>query len=150
VTPIRIAALVLAAVVVGTPAAASEGVMRATLRLDGVTFTPELALDGDARARGLMHRKRAPKDGMLFVFPGPTTGAFWMKNTRVPLRIVFFDSYGKRVRALTMKPCRIDPCRLYEPNRRYRYALELAVTDRRPANRLGPRAELNRLARRAS
>ena len=32
---------------------------------------------------------------MLFVFPRATTGGFWMKNTLVPLTIVFFDSSGK-------------------------------------------------------
>jgi uncharacterized membrane protein (UPF0127 family) len=150
VTLARLAALLVAAVVVGTPAGASDGVTRATLKLDGVAFTPELALDGEARGTGLMRRKRAPKDGMLFVFPGPTNGGFWMKNTLVPLRIVFFNSHGIRVRALTMKPCRRDPCPVYDPNRRYRFALELAATDRRPANRLGPRAALARLTSRAS
>jgi hypothetical protein len=87
---------------------------------------------------------------MLFVFPEPSSGGFWMKNTLVPLRIVFFDRHGKRVRALTMKPCRRDPCPLYDPGRRYRFALELAASDRRPAKRLGPPAQLYRLARRAS
>ena len=41
-----------------------------------------------------MFRRRAPADGMLFVFPEPTSSGFWMKNTLVPLSIVFFDSRG--------------------------------------------------------
>jgi uncharacterized membrane protein (UPF0127 family) len=158
VTRIRLAALVVVAAAVlvvgallaGTLAGSSDAVTRATLTVNGDTFRPELALDGDARARGLMHRRRAPKDGMLFVFPGPSTGGFWMKNTLVPLRIVFFDSHGVRVRAFTMKPCRKEPCRYYDPNRSYRFALELGATDRRPATRLGPRAALRGLMRRAS
>ncbi|MGH2780030.1 MAG: DUF192 domain-containing protein [Thermoleophilaceae bacterium] len=79
-----------------------------------------------------MHRRRAPKDGMLFVFPSPTKGGFWMKNTLVPLTIVFFDSAGAPVRRLSMTPCRRDPCPIYEPRRTYRFALELRATDRRP------------------
>jgi hypothetical protein len=150
VTRVRLAALVVGALVVCAPAAASDPVPITTLRLDGVSFSPELALDGDARATGLMRRKRAPKDGMLFVFPGPTTGGFWMKNTLVPLRIVFFNSHGARVRALTMKPCRRDPCPIYDPGRRYRFALELGATDRRRATRLGPQGRLSRLMRSAS
>ncbi|MCS7006262.1 MAG: DUF192 domain-containing protein [Gaiellaceae bacterium] len=119
----------------------------ASLRLDGVPFRPELALTPEERARGLMGRARAPADGMLFVFPSDTRGAFWMKNTRVPLRIVFFDARGVRVRELRMAPCRADPCPLYDPRRSYRFALELPAGDRRPAARLGPLRELRRLVR---
>ena len=97
-----------------------------------------------------MHRRKAPADGMLFVFPEPTRGVFWMKNTLVPLSIVFFDSRGTRVRRLLMQPCKEDPCRNYSPGRSYRFALELPAGDPRPAKRLGPLAELRRLVRRAS
>ena len=94
-----------------------------------------------------MNRTPAPKDGMLFVFPGTTTGGFWMKNTLVPLTIIFFDSAGKRVRKLSMTPCRKDPCRIYDPGRSYRFALELRASDTREAARLGPLATLRRLTR---
>jgi uncharacterized membrane protein (UPF0127 family) len=97
-----------------------------------------------------MNRRTAPKDGMLFVFPGTTTGGFWMKNTLVPLTIVFFDSAGKRVRKLSMVPCREDPCAIYDPGRRYRFALELRASDTRRAATIGPRAALARLARSAA
>jgi uncharacterized membrane protein (UPF0127 family) len=86
---------------------------------------------------------------MLFVFGSDTTGGFWMKNTLVPLTIVFFDRNGKRVRRLSMKPCRADPCPIYHPNRRYRFALELPATDKRAAILLGPLAKLTRLTRQA-
>jgi uncharacterized membrane protein (UPF0127 family) len=65
----------------------------------------------------------------------------------VPLTIVFFDSAGKRVRKLSMTPCRKDPCPIYDPGRPYRFALELRATDSRPATRIGPLAELRRLVR---
>jgi uncharacterized membrane protein (UPF0127 family) len=117
------------------------------LRLDGVPFRPELALTSAQQQRGLMFRRKAPADGMLFVFPRPTSGGFWMKNTLVPLTIVFFDTAGKSVRRLTMRPCREDPCAIYDPGREYRYALELRANDQRPAKRLGPPAELKRLVR---
>ena len=122
----------------------------ASLRLDGAPLEPELALTDAQRGRGLMFRKRAPADGMLFVFPTASYGGFWMKNTLVPLTIVFFDSSGKRVRKLTMRPCLEDPCRIYNPGRQYRFALELPGGDSRAALRLGPRAELHRLVERAS
>jgi uncharacterized membrane protein (UPF0127 family) len=144
---------VLVAVVWGLPvgvAGAGQDIVRGNLRLDGMALRPELALTAAARAKGLMRRKRAPADGMLFVFPAGTNGGFWMKNTLVPLSIVFFDSTGKRVRRLEMKPCKADPCPIYVPRRRYRFALELPGGDERQALRLGPRAELGRLIARAS
>jgi uncharacterized membrane protein (UPF0127 family) len=125
------------------------GPATATLRLDGVTFRPELALTSAQHSRGLMFRKRAPTDGMLFVFPVATSGGFWMKNTLVPLKIVFFDTRGRAVRRFLMTPCRKDPCDIYDPVKQYRYALELPATDARPARMLGPAAALRALVARA-
>jgi len=139
--------VVAGAVVVSTGGASPTA---ATLRLDGVPFRPELALTAARRSVGLMNRRPAPADGMLFVFPEDTTGGFWMKNTLVPLTIAFFDAQGKRVRKLSMTPCRSDPCRVYDPKRWYRFALELRASDARRAATLGPVAELRRLSRRAS
>lgn len=140
-------AAVFVAAVSAVPDASS--VTRASLRLDAVPFRPELAVTAGQRSLGLMNRRRAPADGMLFVFRSDTSGGFWMKNTLVPLTIVFFDAEGKRVRRLSMTPCRRDPCPTYEPRRRYRFALELPANDSRPALRLGPLAKIRQLSRSA-
>jgi uncharacterized membrane protein (UPF0127 family) len=145
----RLVAGVVIAVALASIAARS-GAATAQLKLDGVPFRPELALTSSQQQRGLMFRKKAPVDGMLFVFRRATSGGFWMKNTLVPLTIVYFDTAGRRVRRMSMTPCRKDPCRIYDPGRQYRYALELRATDQRPARRLGPAAELQRLVRAAS
>jgi uncharacterized membrane protein (UPF0127 family) len=139
---------VLAAGIVAATAHA-DTTATATLRLDGVTFRPELALTSAQHQRGLMFRKQAPPDGMLFVFPRATAGGFWMKNTLVPLKIVFFDTRGRAVRRFLMTPCRKDPCDIYDPVKQYRYALELPATDNRPARTLGPPAALKALVARA-
>jgi uncharacterized membrane protein (UPF0127 family) len=120
------------------------------LRLDGTPLRPELALTPAQRGLGLMQRQKAPKDGMLFVFPAVTSDGFWMKHTLVPLTVVFFDAAGHRVRRLSMSPCTADPCPVYYPHRRYRFALELPATDTRAARLLGPPAALRRLAARAT
>jgi uncharacterized protein len=130
-------------------AATAHGEATTTLRLDGTPFTPELALSSAQHTRGLMFRKQAPSDGMLFVFPRASVGGFWMKNTLVPLKIVFFDTRGRAVRRFLMTPCRKDPCHIYDPVKQYRYALELPATDARPARTLGPRAALRALVARA-
>ena len=92
-----------------------------------------------------MFRKKAPADGMLFVFSQATSGGFWMKNTLVPLTIVYFDTAGRRVRRMSMTPCRKDPCRIYDPGRQYRYALELPAPIRglRDASALRPSSNVS-------
>jgi uncharacterized membrane protein (UPF0127 family) len=73
-----------------------------------------LADDGDLRARGLMFvTDLGGADGMLFRYPGPTTAAFWMKNTVMPLSIAFFDESGAFLDAFDMDPCTADPCTTY-------------------------------------
>ncbi|HBH26971.1 MAG TPA: DUF192 domain-containing protein [Rhodospirillaceae bacterium] len=59
-------------------------------------FEVEVAATPEARARGLMGREAlAPDGGMLFLFPsaGPLT-AFWMKDTPIPLDLLFFSADG--------------------------------------------------------
>jgi uncharacterized protein len=147
---LRLALLGLAvATVLASASVSASSTATAELRLDGVAFEPELALTPAQRSRGLMFRKKAPADGMLFVFPYESTGGFWMKNTLVPLAIAFFDARGNRVRKLSMTPCRTASCPIYDPGRRYRFALELGASDPRPARRIGPPSDLRRLLRAA-
>jgi uncharacterized membrane protein (UPF0127 family) len=61
-----------------------------------VSFKVEIADDGSERSRGLMFRTEMPADhGMLFVFQMQQPLAFWMKNTALPLDLVFIDSKGQ-------------------------------------------------------
>ena len=68
----------------------------------------------------------AGRVGMVFVFPGPTTESFYMRNTPMPLSIAWFDGSGRFVSAADMVPCADVPnCPLYSAARAYRYALEV-------------------------
>ncbi|MEL6264943.1 MAG: DUF192 domain-containing protein [Pseudomonadota bacterium] len=61
-----------------------------------VSYTVELALTPEEQARGLMFRQSMPADaGMLFVFDTPRQASFWMKNTFIPLDIIFVDGEGR-------------------------------------------------------
>lgn len=107
----------------------------ATVELRGERFTVEIADDDDERARGLMYRDNMGADkGMLFIFPTQQPQAFWMKNTRIPLDILYFDAEKKLVSAArNTPPCTLgDRCPPYPSDGPALYVLELnaGVADR--------------------
>ena len=60
-----------------------------------IKFDVELALNDAERARGLMYREKlGPYDGMLFDFHQDAPVSFWMKNTLIPLDMVFIAGDG--------------------------------------------------------
>ena len=60
-----------------------------------ILFEVDLAKTPREKAKGLMFRKSLPTDsGMLFSYPTPSPISMWMKNTYVPLDIIFMDDTG--------------------------------------------------------
>ncbi|MCJ7816420.1 MAG: DUF192 domain-containing protein [Candidatus Aenigmarchaeota archaeon] len=90
-------------------------------------FTVELARTPDEHSRGLMGRQFLSQDsGMLFVFPDEGVYPFWMKNTQIPLDIIWLDSnrsivFIKR----NAQPCGTGECSTINPGKSARYVLEV-------------------------
>jgi uncharacterized membrane protein (UPF0127 family) len=95
--------------------------------LGGKTFSVELATTSEKQALGLMFRDSMPEDeGMLFIFPNEAPRSFWMKNTRIPLDIMYFDKDLKMVSlSANTPPCRISRCPSYPSTGPAMYVLEL-------------------------
>jgi uncharacterized membrane protein (UPF0127 family) len=68
-------------------------------------LTVEVAKTPEEQARGLMFRNSVPPDrGMIFPYDPPVPASFWMKNTLVPLDMIFIRADGTIARIVTAKP----------------------------------------------
>lgn len=109
------------------------------------TFQVEMAQTPEERERGLMFRRKLPQDrGMLFVqSPGPA--AFWMKNTYIPLDLLYFDVDGQLLQIEAgAPPCATPNCPIYPSDTTtVRYILEINAGEAaRRGIRVGDRLRL--------
>lgn len=89
-------------------------------------LTVEVARTEQQLSHGLMGRTSLSENtGMLFWFQGDDVRSFWMKNTLIPLDILFFNAAGNYVSQVQMQPCSQDPCQTYSSGAPAAYAIEV-------------------------
>lgn len=89
---------------------------RAKICFDEICINAEIVDAPESRALGLMFREElGENEGMFFVFDKVGHYPFWMKNTLIPLDIIWLDSDYKIVHIAQAEPCEKDPCVVYDP-----------------------------------
>ncbi len=126
----------------GVSQAEASGLKKTQVKLDNKKFDVEVAITPEERNKGLMFREYlCPQCGMFFVFRYPSRLSFWMKNTLIPLDIVFIEKLegesegkdsktkvikGKVVDMATLGPCKKDQaCIPYQTKKPAQYVLEV-------------------------
>jgi uncharacterized membrane protein (UPF0127 family) len=96
---------------------------------DGYVVRVVVAADDATRQQGLMYRDTLPVDrGMDFFFSNTGNYPFWMKNTLIPLDMIWIDPQKKIVHvAHDVPPCKADPCPSVPPGADAKYVLEVAA-----------------------
>ncbi len=102
--------------------------------LDNKTICLELARSPEQKTRGLMFRKTLCENcGMLFINEKEEVASFWMRNTLIPLDMVFVDQHNVVVDIQRATPCPGLPCPSYIGRGKAMYVLEVkqgTFTDR--------------------
>ena len=98
-----------------------------TIFIQNRPFYAEIADTPEKQATGLMFRTQIKDDyAMLFVFAEEETRSFWMKNTLIPLDIIYLNDARQIVDMhCSVPPCRSDPCPSYTSALPARFVVEL-------------------------
>jgi len=98
-----------------------------TITINDISIDVEIADTPLKITQGLMHRESlGEKEGMLFIFRSEDYRSFWMKNTLIPLDIIFVAGNGTIVDIKeNFQPCEGDPCESYRSKARAKYVVEM-------------------------
>ena len=98
-----------------------------TVCIESNCFDVEIADTPQKREIGLMNRKNMlADDGMFFIFEKEGIHNFWMKNTLIPLDIIWIDMNDKIIFIQkNAQPCKVEQCESFGPNQKAKYVLEI-------------------------
>jgi uncharacterized membrane protein (UPF0127 family) len=100
---------------------------RSQVCFKGTCFPVELARTSAEQAKGLMFRRELGQDqGMLFIYDREEKQSFWMKNTLIPLDIIWINQ-DKEIVFISdnAQPCQKYPCPVINPGQKARYVWEI-------------------------
>ena len=106
---------------------AADALETGQVTVGAATFQVEITKTAQERELGLMFRRELAKDaGMLFEQP-PGPALFWMKNTYIPLDLLYFDTEGRLSQIEAgVPPCTTPNCPIYRSKASaIRYILEI-------------------------
>ncbi len=93
--------------------------------IKGHPYRMEIAGTGQQRQQGLMFRRHlSAQSAMLFVYPVTGDHRIWMKNTLIPLMVVWLDDDETVIHTQRLEPCKADPCPSYGSDGASRYIIE--------------------------
>ncbi len=93
---------------------------------DDNCFVVEVVDTPAEREQGLMFREQLDENkGMFFIFENEGNYPFWMKNTLIPLDMIWIDFSGKIVDIKEADPCDADPCPIVYHQGNAKYVLEI-------------------------
>ncbi len=117
-----------------------------TVCFEGSYINVELATTREEMITGLMNRTNLPENkGMLFIFDEEGVYKFWMKNTLIPLDMIWIDENGKIIYIeKNALPCDIPTCPAFGPESSSKYVLEVngGYTERHKIN-VGDKARID-------
>lgn len=116
----------------------------ATVRIENQQYQVAIAATPEEQERGLMHQTRLPeRTGMLFPLEKSRQVAFWMKNTLIPLDMIFIQNNRVVQIIHSAQPCQEEPCAVYVSKGTVDAVLELpGGTAQKDRLRLGAPVEL--------
>ena len=90
------------------------------------SWTVEIAKTPEQRQQGLMLREKLEVGkGMFFEFEEEDFHAFWMKNTFIPLDVIWISKDKKVIEMQTLQPCTTDQCESFKPSQKAQFVLEV-------------------------
>jgi uncharacterized membrane protein (UPF0127 family) len=94
--------------------------------INGEEYLVEMARSAKQRRHGLMFRDQLNKHhAMLFIYPNSGDHRIWMKNTLIPLTVIWIDKNSLVIGVKNLSPCNSDPCPAYGVSKPSKYVLEL-------------------------